>query len=86
MLRHCVRLNQRLLDRLDTRRYECISPHVERSPIITFSAPGVADLNDRLRAADVVVALAAGSRIRVSPAVYNDEADIDALVDALNRG
>ncbi len=85
MLGHCVGLNQRLLDRLDPERYECISPDVERSPIIAFIAPGVADLQDRLGAADVVVAVAPGNRMRVSPAVYNDEADIDALVETLNR-
>ena len=37
-----------------------------------------------LREADVTVALAPGNRMRVSPAAYNDEADIDVLIEALN--
>ncbi len=81
-LDHSVRLNQRLKSRLDEERYECISPHTDRSPIITFAARDEADLRDRLQAAGVVVSVTA-NRIRVSPALYNDEDDIDRLADAL---
>ncbi len=85
LLSHTVGLNQRLYNGLDTDRYKCISPHVDRSPIITFRPRGDVDLESALGAANVVVSLAAGNRIRVSPAVFNDESDIDALIEALNR-
>lgn len=83
---HSVALNQRLLTGLDGARYECISPHVDRSPIITFRAPGLEPdrLEGALRAALAVVSLSAGNQIRVSPAVFNHEGDIDALITALN--
>lgn len=83
-LAHSVDLNRRLLDGLDADRYECISPHVDRSPIIAFRAPAGAELEPALRAANVVVSLSVGGQIRVSPAVYNRREDIDVLVEALN--
>jgi len=84
---HSVYLNQSLFDGLDADRYTCISPHVGESPIITFRAreldPG--RLEEALRQAHVVVSLSAGNQIRVSPAVFNDDDDIDALITALNE-
>ena len=55
------------------------------SCIPAVEARGDVDLESALAAANVVVSLAAGNRIRVSPAVFNDESDIDALIEALNR-
>ena len=81
-LTHSVQLNERLRSRLDDTRYECISPHTDRSPIITFAARDEPALRDRLRAAGVVVSVAA-NRVRVSPALYNNEDDIDRLIDVL---
>ena len=83
---HSVNLNSRLLDALDPDRYACISPHVDRSPIITFrfNDPGaVVDLADRLSAANLVVSLSGSGRIRVSPAIFNNEDDVDALIEVL---
>ncbi len=82
-LRHSVRLNQRLQAQLDPDAYACITPNVDESPIITFVAREPAGLEGRLRAGNVVVGLS-GNRIRVSPAVFNDEADVDALAEALS--
>ncbi|MCZ6916809.1 MAG: aminotransferase class V-fold PLP-dependent enzyme, partial [Gemmatimonadetes bacterium] len=81
-LQHSVRLAKRLGDALDPDRYECITPEVDRSPIITFVVRDRADLRARLRAANITVALS-GNRIRVSPAVFNTEEDVDRLVEAL---
>ena len=82
--RHSIRLARRLAERVDPDRYPCISPHTDRSPIITFTAPDPDRLWERLKAAKVVVTLA-GNRLRVSPALYNDEGDVDALAEVLNR-
>ncbi len=82
-LRHSVRLHQRLLQQLGTDEFECISPHVEGSPIVAFTSRNASTLEHRLRAGNVVVALS-GNQMRVSAAPYNDEADIDRLVEALS--
>ena len=81
-LHHSVRLNRRLQSQLDPDAYTCITPNVAESPIITFIAREPRGLEDRFRAANVVVALA-GNRIRVSPAMFNVDADIDALTEVL---
>ena len=85
LLAHSVRLNRRLLDALDRDTYEVISPHADRSPILTFLAPDPPALRRRLEAAKVVVTLA-GNRVRVSPAIFNTEDDIDRLTEVLNVG
>lgn len=81
---HSVALNRRLLDGLDAGRYECISPHTGRAPIIAFRGPPGPGVLAALQASKVVVALSGESQIRVSPGVYNNEADIDALIAVLN--
>lgn len=82
LLQHSVRLAKRLRDALDEDRYRCITREVERSPIITFVVRDRTRLQERLEAANVVVALS-GNRMRVSPAVFNTEGDIDRLAEAL---
>lgn len=81
-LRHSVRLAKRLQDALDPDRFECITRQVERSPIITFVARDRADVQGRLQAANITVALS-GNRMRVSPAVFNTDEDVDRLAEAL---
>ena len=80
---HSVTLNQRLKDQLDPKRYRCIATHVSQSPIITFLSEDGAALKKRLKAANLVVTII-GNRVRISPAMYNTEADIDALAQAMN--
>jgi selenocysteine lyase/cysteine desulfurase len=80
-----VALNQRLLAGLDEVRYECISPHVDRSPIIAFRGPEGDGMLQALQGSNVVVSYSSGGQVRVSPAIYNDEADIDALIEVLQQ-
>ncbi|MEM8933688.1 MAG: aminotransferase class V-fold PLP-dependent enzyme [Acidobacteriota bacterium] len=82
MLRHSVTLNRRLLDQVDLERYPCISPDVDRSPIVTFLGSDQAGLKQRLKRAGVAVTLH-GPRIRVSPAIYNTPEDMDRLAAVL---
>lgn len=82
-LHHSVALNKRLKEHLDPDRYTCISPHLDRTPIITFLANNPVGIRERLAAANITVSLSA-NRIRVSTAPFNNEADIDALVKVLN--
>jgi selenocysteine lyase/cysteine desulfurase len=82
-LRHSVRLNQHLRARLDPNRFECITPEVDRSPIIAFAVKEPGGLRDKLRAGNVVITVA-GNRLRVSPGLYNHVGDIDVLADLLS--
>lgn len=81
-LRHSVRLNRRLKSLLDPKKYECISPHLDRSPIATFLVKEKGDLRKRLSAGGVVASLGR-NRLRISPAVYNEESEIDRLAEIL---
>jgi len=82
-LAHSVALNRHLLAGADPDRYTCITPDVERSPLITFIARDLEAVQPRLEAANVVVSLS-GNRIRVSPALYNNTDDMDRLIAVLN--
>lgn len=82
-LEHSVRLTRRLEERLDPDRYQRISPALGRSPIMTFISRDPTRLERRLRAANVVVTLDA-DRVRVSPAIYNTNGDMDLLAEAMN--
>ncbi len=82
-LKRSVALNQRLVEKLDAKKYVCISPDIDRTPIATFIAKDIANLRKKLAAAKITVSIS-GNRIRVSPALYNNEADIDALSAVLN--
>ncbi len=65
------------------KRFLILNAHGGNRAITTFIARETRGLADRLRAANVVVSLS-GTRIRVSPAVFNGEADVDALAEALS--
>jgi selenocysteine lyase/cysteine desulfurase len=86
-LQHSVALNKRLLAQLDPGRYTCITPDVGCVPLVTLRmTDGDATrsaLQQRLQDAKVIVSLS-GDRIRVSPAVYNNESDVDRLIEVLN--
>ncbi len=82
---HAVGLAGRLKDRVDPDRYPCVSPHTDRSPIVTFTTGHSPEgLGERLSAERIAVALSPG-RIRVSPAIFNTADDVDLLADVLNR-
>jgi selenocysteine lyase/cysteine desulfurase len=82
---HSVALVRRLVDELDSDRFRCITPDPGATPIVSFEVADPAAVLERLRAARVVVAVGGDNwnQIRVSPAIYNDEADIGRLVEAL---
>ncbi len=83
-LKHSVSLNRALLDKLDPKKYRCISPHTDRSPIITFTTEDPEGVKKKLKEAHINVTVA-HNRIRVSPAIYSNQSDIDALAAVLNR-
>jgi selenocysteine lyase/cysteine desulfurase len=86
LLEHSVRLNQHLVDQLDPNRYRVLSPHLDESPILGLEAVDFDGTLARLKASDVVIS-AGGDKhdlLRISPAVYNTEADMDRVAEVLN--
>ncbi len=86
LLAHSVALNRRIVEGIDRDRYEVLSPHLDRSPILSLAARDLAAVRGRLAQSDVVVSTG-GDRhdlIRISPAIYNDESDVDRLLEVLN--
>jgi len=94
---HSVALNRRLIDQLDARRYPCISPQIDESPIVTFLLLDNDGLAERLRSANVATGNGPSPggggarspvrhrpRLRISPAIYNTPEDVDILAGALN--
>jgi len=83
--RHSTRLVRRLLDNVDTDRYRVLTPEPDRSPILSLQPPSVDGLIDRLLAANAVIGVGGDMErlVRISPAIYNDDADVDRLAEVL---
>jgi selenocysteine lyase/cysteine desulfurase len=63
--------------------YRSLTPPEQDSPIATFVLPGDRIVvRDRLKARNISASVGRGY-IRVSPSVFNDVNDIEALLDAL---
>jgi selenocysteine lyase/cysteine desulfurase len=77
---------QPLLDRLQSELprlgFQAMTPAGSTSPIVTFAKQDTAEVSARLRRAAIDIAVYP-HRIRISPSVYNDQADIDRLLEAL---
>ncbi len=79
-------LTDRLADGLRNTGVQVPDPHVRAPHILSLAFPGgmPEGLVERLAAAQVFAAPRLG-RLRISPHVYNDEADVDRFVDCLFR-
>ena len=84
-LAHSLRLVARIRDRIDSAKYELVSPRTDRSPIITCRTPDARRLNPALREARADLSVSS-NRVRISPAIYNNEKDVDRLLEILNAG
>lgn len=87
--REVLRLSDRLREELPRLGYELVlkpSRPAERSGIVSFrhSRMVPAELHARLRDAGVIISLR-GDFLRASPHYYNNDADIDRLLEALPR-
>ncbi|MDE0830254.1 MAG: aminotransferase class V-fold PLP-dependent enzyme [Vicinamibacterales bacterium] len=80
---HAQRLVDRLQAELPPLGYVPLTPAGNRSPIVAFRPIVLDDAAGRLRAANIAVTIAPPN-IRVSVSVFNDDDDIDRLVDALS--
>ena len=84
-----LRLADRLRDELPRRGYELLlkpGPPAERSAIVSFRHSRIvpAEVHGRLREAGIIISLRADF-LRVSAHYYNNDADIDRLLEALPR-
>lgn len=86
---HVLRLADRLREELQRRGYQLVAPGkhpAERSGIVSFRHPRMvpAEGHARLREARVILSLR-GDFLRASPHFYNDDTDLDRLLEALPR-
>jgi selenocysteine lyase/cysteine desulfurase len=66
--------------------YPSITPKGTESPIVTFRVHDGEATHARLLKANVIVTMRVDpreSRMRVSPSIFNNSADIDHLIEAL---
>ncbi len=86
---HDQRLVARLLDGVDRGRFDVLSPEAgERRSTLVFLSHNERDRNAEIvqRArAEGIFATCRNGRIRVSPHLYNSDADIDRALDAMHR-
>jgi selenocysteine lyase/cysteine desulfurase len=82
---YCAALTADLFERVRALGYTVEAPEYRGAHLFGLRAPAGTDITavgERLRARNVLVSLR-GSALRVSPHVYNDARDIDALLAAL---
>ena len=84
--RHILGLGELAIEKLRSKGYQITSSTrpEERSGNVCFRHPTLAmeEIESRLKAANVFIAVRPGG-LRISPSVYNDASDIEALVAAL---
>ena len=80
---HARELTCRLQRELPALGYRCITPAGNESPIVSFVAEDPAATMEKLKRADVHVAMRFGNKMRISPSVFNNHEDIERLLAAL---
>jgi selenocysteine lyase/cysteine desulfurase len=80
---HRQPLLQRLQREMPKLGFEPMTPAESTSPIVTFAIKDTQEIARRLKRADVDIAIYP-HRVRISPSVYNDQRDIDKLLEALS--
>ena len=79
---HSQTLIARLRREVPKLGHALITPEESRGPIVAFELKDPASVQAKLNRAKVDVTIA-DHRMRVSPSVYNDQADVDRLLEAL---
>jgi selenocysteine lyase/cysteine desulfurase len=80
---HARALNATLRKELPPLGFECITPVDAQGAIVSFGVKDDAGTAAKLKRANVDVSLNP-RRMRVSPSIYNDDADVRALIEALS--
>jgi selenocysteine lyase/cysteine desulfurase len=80
---HAQSLTRRIQKELPRLGFQPLTPPESTSPIVTFAVKDPAAVDARLKKAQVAVKVAEHA-MRISPSVYNDQHDIDNLLNALS--
>jgi selenocysteine lyase/cysteine desulfurase len=83
LLAHTMPLVDRIRRELPESKYRCITPPGTRGPLIVFIPVDYAGTRTKLQRADIQVTMT-GNRLRISPSVFNNQEDVDRLLDALS--
>lgn len=81
---HVRTLTSRLAIEMPKIGYPMVTPEDNESPIIVFKAKEPDEVMKKLRAAKINVAMRFGNKLRISPSIYNNQADIDKLLNTLS--
>lgn len=77
-------LTQKLATEMPKIGYKSITPEGNESPIIVFLAKDPEETMRRTRQAKIHVAMRFGNKLRISPSIYNNMADIEKLLNVLS--
>ncbi|MGA3200954.1 MAG: aminotransferase class V-fold PLP-dependent enzyme [Bryobacteraceae bacterium] len=80
---HRQPLLSRLQKEMPRLGFEAMTPLDSTSPIVAFAKKDTGEASERIRRARIDIAVYP-HRVRISPSVYNDQADIDKLLEALS--
>ena len=80
---HRQPLLSRLQKEMPRLGFEPMTPLDSASPIVAFAKKDMTGVSERLRRAAIDIAVYE-HRVRISPSVYNDQGDIDKLLEALS--
>jgi selenocysteine lyase/cysteine desulfurase len=80
---HNHALATRIYDELPRLGYPTITPPDAYANIVSFQVKDRAETERRLTKANVFVTFHGQTRMRISPSIYNNDADVDALLSAL---
>jgi selenocysteine lyase/cysteine desulfurase len=80
---HRQPLLRRLQQEMPRLGFEAMTPRGSSSPIVTFAKEDTKELAQRLKRAHIDIAVYP-HRVRISPSVYNDQSDIDKLLESLS--
>ena len=63
-------------------KYTCITPEGERSPVLVYMPADYEGTQTKLKQANIQATMT-GNRLRISPNIYNNQEDIDKLLNTL---
>jgi selenocysteine lyase/cysteine desulfurase len=82
MLAHTMSLVDRIRKALPESKYRCITPDGTHSPVLAYIPSDYGGTQTKLTQANIQATMT-GNRLRISPNIFNNQEDIDKLLNAL---